>query len=321
MKLLLVDAAHLAPYAAGLRALERDITYPLADGQDRFWIDHGAHYHPFFSALGEAHFLIALDGDAVVGTAAGILRTARFGERAVPTGYACDLKLAPSHRGRGVARDLLLHGLRHVLTTPRFRRWRYAYGAAMRSARGDVMRSARGLHPARLFRPDACLRLFFVPAPALRALDPSGCPPLAAARTPGLELSPTQPGLGLVSTAGTKDLRLVSARPQGREDAQSQGREDAQSQGREDARTWPLTHLTHGPRDWPATLGDYLARAGRALPDEAIACFGLDERLAPQLEWLAARGLVSDTVCTIYGWRLPGGPRDPAWIHLATSEI
>lgn len=301
MKILLVDAAHLAPYAAGLRALERDITYPIADGQDRFWIDHGPDYHPFFSRLGEAHFLLALDGDTVVGTAAGILRTARFGDRTIPTGYACDLKLARSHRGRGVARDLLLHGLRQIITTPRFRRWRYAYGAAMRSDRGDVMRSARGLHPARLFRPHAILRLFFVPARTLRSLDPSGCPAHApTAGASGLELSPTHPGLGLVTTRVTKDLRLVST-----------------------GNPWPLVHLTHGPRDWPVSLGNYLARAAREIPeaDDTTTCFALDARLTPQLDWLAARGLTSDTVCTLYGWRLPGGPRDPAWVHLATSEI
>ena len=43
---------------AAVSALERGVTYPL--GHDRFAIDHGSAYHPFFSALGDARFLVAL---------------------------------------------------------------------------------------------------------------------------------------------------------------------------------------------------------------------------------------------------------------------
>jgi hypothetical protein len=296
VRVVLVDAAGLAPYAAGLRALERDITYPLDDGRDRFWIDHGPDYHPFFSHMGEAHFLVALEHDLVVGTVAGVLRTIEHRGATYEVGYACDLKLAASHRGRGVARSMLLHGLGQIVKTPRFRRWRYAFGAAMRGERGDVMRSARGLHPAKLFRPDARLRLYFVDHAALGALDPAGCPPNPTAE--GLVLSPRTPGLGIVSTAGRKDLRRVST-----------------------GQPWPLVHLTHGPHTWPTSLGHYLRAGAEALAPDDVACFGLDERLDAHVAWLAARGLRSDTVCTIYGWRLPGGPRASPWVHLATSEI
>lgn len=294
IEIRLVDAGGLAPYADGLRTLERDITYPIADGRDRFWIDHGPHYHPFFSALGDAHFLVALDRGTVVGTCAGVLRAARLGDRPIPSGYACDLKIARSHRGTGAARRMLVHGFREMLGTPHLRQWRYAYGAAMRSERGDVMNSARGLHPARLFRPHARLRLYFIPVHALANLDPSGCPPNPA--VDGLDLSPTTHGF--VSTHGTKDLRLVST-----------------------GAPWPLVHLTDGPRGWTTSLGHHLAHAARALPADALTCFAIDERLRAHHLWLAARGFASDTVSTIYGLSLVRGLRRAPWVHLATSEI
>lgn len=299
IRTLLVPAAELGPHAAALRALERDITYPLADGQERFFIDHGADYHSFFSQLGEAWFLLALDDAAVVGSLTGILRSARA-ESDVRTVYLCDFKIAKSHRGGRVARAMLFEALRRAATEPRFRRWRYAYGAAMHGEGGDVMRSARGVHPARLFSPAARLRLFFVAPSTLATLDPIGCPPRP--RSHGLDLSPdvahAHP-LGLVSTAGRKDLRLVST-----------------------GATWPLTHLGLGPAGWPGSWADYLRAAGaEASTSSAQCCFALDERLDDHLAWARTRGLVSDTLCTVYAWRLPGGPPRPAWIHLSPSEI
>ncbi|MDO9018750.1 MAG: GNAT family N-acetyltransferase [Deltaproteobacteria bacterium] len=302
IRTVLVDAAGLAPYAEGLRALERDITYPLSDGADRFWIDHGPDYHPFFTHLGEGHFLLCLDGPRVVGTITGVLRHARANGVPAPTAYLCDFKIARSHRGGRVARTMLLTALGLAATQRRFQHWRYAYGAAMRGASGDVMRSARGLHPGRLFAPAARLRLFFASADALAALDPAGCP-LTPCST-GLDLSPGVPvehPLGLVSTAGRKDLRRVSS-----------------------GAPWPLVHLGLGPAAWPGRWVDYLRLAAAAAAAEhpgALCCFALDERLAAHLAWITAAGLPSDTVCTVYAWRLPGGPRAPAWVHLSTSEI
>ena len=116
-----VTAEGLGPYLSSLRALERGIRYPIADGADHFTIDHGEAYHPFFSRLGEAHFLLALRGDEVVGSVAGVLRAVRAGEREVQALYLCDLKLAAQERGQGVARRLLQRGLFEIARHPRAR--------------------------------------------------------------------------------------------------------------------------------------------------------------------------------------------------------
>jgi GNAT superfamily N-acetyltransferase len=147
----LCDPWSIAPYAAALGRLERAITYPLGDGRERFFIDHGDEYHPFFSAMGEAYFLVALHDRTPVGVVAGVLKRGERDGRSFESAYVCDLKLDPAHRGHGIAAALLRRALVLSATTPSLRRWRFGYGAAMRGDRGDVLRSARGpLHPAKL---------------------------------------------------------------------------------------------------------------------------------------------------------------------------
>ncbi len=301
--LRLVDADGLAPWAAQLAALEAAVTYPIGDGADRFFIDHGARYHPFFSGLGDPRFLLALDGDRVVGAMCGVFRDALDGDRRRPTAYLCDLKVAPSHRGTGLARRMALEALRRAATDRSLWRWRIAWAAAMRDARGDVTRSMRGAHAGRLLTPTATLSLAFVKAHALAALDPAPCP--AVGPGVGLDLSPdvarTCRGPGITDTAGRKDLRLVST-----------------------GAPWPLVHLARGPSSWGPSLGRYLRDCGRALTDagdgDVTTCFALDTRLAPQLAWLRAQGIDEGAVCTVYALRL-ARPWNPPWVHLATSEI
>lgn len=310
LELRLVAAAELGPYIAELRALEADITYPIADGADQFRIDHGAAYTPFFTQLGAAYFVLALDRGRTVGAAAGVLRRASRSGQYVNTVYICDLKVAPSHRGRGVARDMFLFAL-GLLRQPRFRHWRLAYGAAMRGSRGDVMRSARGLHPARLGHALARLHIYFQPPARLATLRPFGSVRPPQLLTAGLDLSPSQaphqapsqaPNQApqdFLTTAGRKDLRLVST-----------------------GEAWPLWHLPQSPATASPSWPEYLQRCGAALHDRpGQLCFALDDRLVELTHFLAEQGIAPGATCTVYGlglhplaWRAP-------WVHLSTAEI
>lgn len=297
-----VTAADLGPYVAELRQLEADITYPIADGADRFRIDHGPDYTPFFTQLGEAHFVLALDRGKAIGAAAGVLRQASREGRNVNSVYICDLKVAPAYRGRGVARDMFLFALA-LLRKPQLRGWRLAYGAAMRGAHGDVMRSARGLHPARLGHALGRLHIYFQPPARLATLRthrlPQLRPELLAA---GLDLSPQARHLapeGHTTTAGRKDLRLIST-----------------------GQPWPLWHLPWNPAQSDSSWPEYLQRCGAALHDRpGLACFSLDERLTELAHHLAEQGILPGATCTVYGLALhPLAWRAP-WLHLSTAEI
>lgn len=284
-------------YGAELRALESAIVYPTDD--DAFTIDHGADYAAFYRGLGEAHYLVAESAGAVVGVFAGALRVATLGERAVPTVYLGDLKVAPTHRGTGLARTLAIGALK-MMRQRRFRRWRLVYFAAMRGTQGDVTRSLRGVNPGRLLRPLGRLAVYFVDPSRLAALDLRDAPP--PVRTPGLDLS-ADIDVDRVSTAGRKDLRLAST-----------------------GEPWPLVHLVRGPRAWTPSLGHYLRRCGRAAwRDGEVACFSVDERLTNQIKWLRDQGVLAGATCTVYGFAWPGTAgrirRGARWLHLATAEI
>lgn len=290
-----VEAADLAPWVPGLRALEGAIRYPIGDGADHFTIDHGADYSAFYRGLGEAHYLIAERAGEVVGVFAGALRIATQGDRRIPAVYLGDLKVAPAHRGTGLARSLALGAL-GMMRQRRFRRWRLVYFAAMRGDWGDVTRSLRGLNPGRLLRALGRLEVYFVDPTRLAALDLRGAPPPPTGD--GLDLSPDV-ATDTVRTAGRKDLRLAST-----------------------GAPWPLVHLVRGPRAWGDTLGHYLRRCGTGISAPgALACFALDARLTAQIRWLADQGIEPGAACTVYGFAWPGALRPVRWLHLATSEI
>ncbi len=302
LRVEVLESFDVARYVPALRELERSITYPLADGAEHFFIDHGPEYHPFFSAIGDrAGFIFAFDGDLLVGTFAGVLRRARLGERTVPSMYLADYKIRAEYRGTAVGRTILWSCV-GLLRYPELRAPRLFYGAAMRGARGDLMRSARGARSVmRLTRPVATLAVYFADPTRLARLDPSNAPGPPAGR--GLDLSPEVAplarGPGVTNTAGRKDLRLVST-----------------------GAPFPLEHLPFGPSLQAAGFGAYLRACGEALADSpARACFAVDERLDDRVRWLRGQGLEPGARCTVYAMRVPpaNGPVD--WVHLATSEI
>lgn len=298
----LLGPDELRPHAPALRSLEQAISYPLDDGRDAFTLDHGPLYHPFFSDQGDARFLLAFDGHGgpLVGSGVGIFKPAAFDGRSFPTVYLCDVKVAPSHRGRGISHRIHGEALARALVTRDLQRFRLAWGVAMRGARGDVRRSWTGGHIARLGAPQGEIVIYFVDPALLAALDPADCPPGFARGI--LDLSPTtsDPSTTLVvSTAGKKDLRRVST-----------------------GAAMPLAHIPASPARCTPSYGHVLRAAGRAIVarhDASQACFSLDSRQTPLIAWLSDQGITTDTRATVLGLTLPGARR--GIVHLATSDI
>ncbi|HYH99068.1 GNAT family N-acetyltransferase [Hyalangium sp.] len=301
IRFVVTDANGIAPYVPELRRLEQSILYPIADGADHFFIDHGSEYHPFFSSLGEARFLLALRGDRVIGSIAGVMRPVPVSGRELRALYLCDLKVAAEERGQGLSRRLIQTGLGEVIRERDLRQTRFFYGAAMRGAQGDVMSTARGAHPFRLSNAGVRLQLYFASPEALARLELDRAPP--PPRAPGVVLGPSarvdEPGL--CSMAGRKDLRLVSS-----------------------GQPWPLIHLPLGPEAWQPSWGAYLRRCGESIVGRGLAgsaCFVIDERLTDHVSWLSAQGITPGAVCTVYSLRLSLRPAAVTWVHMPTSEI
>ena len=305
VRFLFLPAAEIGPYVEGLRAIERATEYPISDGADAFTIDHGQDYTRFFTTLGsDARFVLALEGNRVVGGVAGIARNVRILGRMVPALYGADWKVASEWRGKRVSRQMMSWAFSLMVRQLGLVTWRYGYVAAMRGKRGDVMRATRGVHPARLTGRAATLAVYFAPPHKLAAL-PLGSAPTPPDPTVGIDLSFVTTGLleppGLVSTAGRKDLRLRST-----------------------GKPWPLVHLPLGPTHWQPSWGHYLQGCGQALASlqpDSIACFAVDERLATHIDWLSSQGIERGASCTVYALDMTLRARRAAWLHLATSEI
>jgi hypothetical protein len=300
VRIAIVEPAGMARYAEQIRDLERSITYPIAGGADRFWIDHGPGYSGFFEGLGEAGFMLALDGDRVIGMVAGAFREVGGpAGKAVPAMYGGDFKIRREARGTGLGRRMFLRGLWAMFfDRDRVRPWKLAFGAAMQGDRGDVTRSyARPFHPGRLGSPLAELAMAFCPVDRLRDLpDGPGAP------AGGCDLGVRRARPPWERTDGRKDLRLVST-----------------------GEPWPLVHLPAAPDQWGAGVGAWLRTASAGLADSDIACFAIDRRLAAPLAWLTEHGVPTGTRAIVYAFaRPPGGLgawRRAPWVHLPTSEI
>lgn len=293
------EAADLAPFEAGLRAVEHAVTYPLDASGERFYVDHGAAYARFFSAMGHARFFVAERAGAPVGLIAGVWKPVRVDGRERGALYLGDLKLAREERGLGLGARLMGAGLWQCARRGHLGGVRFIFAAAMRDGGKDVRASFKGAHVGRVGRAYATLDVYFAPADLLVALDGDGPTVLPG----GAELSP-RGAPQVVSTAGQKDLRLVST-----------------------GAPWPLAHLPRGPAEWGRGLGDYLRRgASEATTTQpgALCCFALDARLADQRAWLAARGVTPGASAAVVGLATPLLSRALArapWLHLATSEI
>jgi hypothetical protein len=305
LRFLFLPASEIGPYVDGLRAIERATEYPIADGADAFTIDHGDDYASFFTMLGhDARFVLALDGDRVVGGVAGVARNVRVRGRMVPALYGADWKVARELRGQRAGRDMMKWAFGLIYRHPELFTWRLGYVAAMRGQRGDVMRATRGVHPARLTGKLGALDVYFVPAAKLASLS-LAAPPPPPDPDQGVDLSFVTTGSvdapGLVSTAGRKDLRLRST-----------------------GQPWSLVHLPYGPARWRPSWGHYLKTCGEALVSRspgAIGCFALDQRLVSHIAWLSSLGIDRGAVCSVYALDLTLQARRASWIHLATSEI
>ena len=182
-----------ASFQDRIAGLERGINYPL--GTDRFEIDHGDDYFAFFERLGSPRVFVALHGEQLAAVAVFVLRRVapKAGTAAREVWYACDLKVAPSGRGRGILGDLMrrayddLHSL-----SPR------VYGISMDpgdGGRNRIVRVLRRMSPLTL---RVAARLAFVTLDRARSEEVREV------------LSRHRGQLSHVSLIGRKDIVLAS---------------------------------------------------------------------------------------------------------------
>jgi hypothetical protein len=169
MKLIHVGPGDRARFQQHLAAFDDFISYPL--GHDRFRLDHGPDYYAFFDRLGRVSAYVMYEGEQMIGTGMAILRRVPYvsGGKPKKTWYACDAKMHPDHRGRGLGMGAASrHFLSHYL--------RCGHGYAISMNPGDgrengVVRHAQRYKRARVHIAGV-LNIFSLDADAMARLAP-----------------------------------------------------------------------------------------------------------------------------------------------------
>jgi len=172
LKYQIVREQQLGPFINDLRSIEKNIEYPLEDGTEGFYIDHGNHYSPFFTQQGyKTRFLIITKKDKVVGSIAGVWKRVSFKKKKYNALYASDLKIIPKYRNRGVVKNLLWYLFIRWPFTKEFQGWDFIYFCAMQKNNMGVESSFKGVHLGKLTRLNCLLNIYILEPQKLNNLD------------------------------------------------------------------------------------------------------------------------------------------------------
>ena len=168
----IVDENQLKPFISDLRAIEKSIEYPLDDGTNNFYIDHGKEYSPFFTQQGhKTRFLIITQGKIVVGSIAAVWKKI-FKNRKIYNGlYASDLKLRPEYRSKGVVKNFLWYLFFRWPFKKDFQKWDFSYFCAMQRGSKGVEKTFKGVHLGKLSRFCSTLNIYILGPKQLNVLD------------------------------------------------------------------------------------------------------------------------------------------------------
>tara|TARA_B100001996_G_scaffold374026_1_gene352167 strand:- start:27 stop:857 length:831 start_codon:yes stop_codon:yes gene_type:complete len=152
--------------------MEKNIAYPLEDGTESFFIDHGKDYSPFFTQQGhKTRFLIITNKDKVAGSIAGVWKRISFNKKTYNALYASDLKLIPKYRNRGVVKSFLWYLFIRWPFTKEFQGWDFIYFCAMQRENKGVDSTFKGLHLGKLTKPNCLLNIYILEPQELNSVD------------------------------------------------------------------------------------------------------------------------------------------------------
>ena len=168
----ILDENQLTPFISDLRAIEKNIEYPLEDGTDSFYIDHGKKYSPFFTQQGyKTRFLIITERDKVIGSIAAVWKKILKKKKTYNCIYASDLKLVPEYRSKGIVKRLLWYLLMRWPFKKDFQGWDFSYFCAMQRGKRGVEATFKGVHLGKLTKPMGLLNIYILDPKDLKRFD------------------------------------------------------------------------------------------------------------------------------------------------------
>ena len=172
LKYHIVSEEQLGPFIHDLRSIEKNIEYPLEDGTEGFYIDHGNDYSPFFTQQGyKTRFLIVTNKEEVVGSIAGVWKRVSLKKKTYNALYASDLKIIPRYRNKGVVKNFLWYLFIRWPFIKEFQGWDFIYFCAMQKKNKGVESSFKGVHLGKLTRPNCILNIYILEPQKLNNID------------------------------------------------------------------------------------------------------------------------------------------------------
>ena len=172
LKYHIVREEQLGPFIHDLKLIEKNIEYPLEDGTEGFYIDHGNEYSPFFTQQGyKTRFLIITNKEEVVGSIVGVWKRISFNEKTYNALYASDLKLKSKYRNKGIVKNFLWYLFIRWPFTKEFQGWDFTYFCAMQRDNKGVEATFKGVHLGKLTKPNCLLNIYILEPHEFNSID------------------------------------------------------------------------------------------------------------------------------------------------------
>jgi len=292
----ILDENRIQPFIGDLRDIEKNIEYPLDDGTEGFYIDHGEKYTPFFTQQGhKIRFLIITDADIVVGSIAAVWKKISKNKKTYNLLYASDLKIRPEYRSKGVVKSFLWYLFIRWPLKQDFQGWDYSYFCAMQKKNKGVDSTFKGMHLGKLAKHIGLMKIYILDP---KKLINTNIKKIAYEPKNEINLSPN---LSSDILWNDRKKEIVSIK---------------------DNALLKLGHLN--PKLFHLNNSDKLSEAIKKVSKRKNGqlCFAIDSRNKAPIKWLGDQGIDTGTKCKIFSFPPFFNPLKSAdLLTISTGEI
>ena len=292
----ILDENRIQPFIGDLRDIEKNIEYPLDDGTEGFYIDHGEKYTPFFTQQGhKIRFLIITDADIVVGSIAAVWKKISKNKKTYNLLYASDLKIRPEYRSKGVVKSFLWYLFIRWPLKQDFQGWDYSYFCAMQKKNKGVDSTFKGMHLGKLAKHIGLMKIYILDP---KKLINTNIKKIAYEPKNEINLSPN---LSSDILWNDRKKEIVSIK---------------------DNALLKLGHLN--PKLFHLNNSDKLSEAIKKVSKRKSGqlCFAIDSRNKAPIKWLGDQGIDTGTKCKIFSFPPFFNPLKSAdLLTISTGEI
>ena len=292
----ILQPQHIKKYVKELKLIEKNILYPLENGEGSFFINHGNNYYPFFTQQGYKTRFVAIKNESrIIGIAAGVWKKLFYDGSQYTGLYIADLKIKPEHRKKGILNQMMWNLIVRWPFIKDYKGWDFCFFCTMLKNSYGVEKSFKGLTPAKLAKPTGLINIYMIDPKKIAILKLSDMPIIPFLDS--INLSPKR-----------KELVLWN---NGKKDIVSSVNNTALNFGH----LHPEIFLSKDSSDIEKAISIIMKNNG-------IACFAIDNKQTKLIEWLKIKGISTNTKCKIFSFS-PFAPSIKKFdnIFISTGEI